>query len=86
MEYTNRDDYPKISRLLLLFNVESVRQIGKRPQWFPFDKFKYGLANQAAWSLEHIHAQHAEGLNTQFAWKEWLEQHGNLFVPERHTG
>ena len=77
LEYTNRDDYPKISRLLLLFNVESVRQIGKRTQWFPFDKFKYGLANQAAWSLEHIHAQHAEGLNTQFAWKEWLEQHGN---------
>ena len=76
LDYTNRDDYKKISRLLLLFNVESVRQNGERTQWFPFDKFKYGLDNQAAWSLEHIHAQHAEGLNTQAAWKEWLARHG----------
>lgn len=64
-------DYPKISRLLLLFNVESVRNNGAHTQWFPFDKHK----RQASWSLEHIHAQHAEGMNKKEEWREWLSSH-----------
>lgn len=68
-----RDD-AKIHRLLLLFNVESVRQNGKNTQWFPFSKFKFD-AGKAKWSLEHIHARNSERMRTQEAWKEWLRLH-----------
>lgn len=64
------NDWDAIRRLLLLFNVESVRCNGARTQWFPFDQFK-----REAWSLEHIHAQHSEGLKDQKSWREWLALH-----------
>ena len=41
LSYEKPLDYRKISTLLLLFNVESVRRNGENSQWFPFDKFKY---------------------------------------------
>lgn len=75
MTYEKPQDYARISRLLLLFNVESVRQNGENTQWFPFDKFKGNQAGKAPWSLEHIHAQQSEALRTQEAWKEWLSLH-----------
>lgn len=61
--------------LLLLFNVESVRQNGQNSEWFPFDKFKYNCGNKVVWSLEHIHAQQSEVMRTQEVWKEWLKLH-----------
>lgn len=64
------NDWDAIRRLLLLFNVESVRCNGAGTQWFPFDQFK-----REAWSLEHIHAQHSEGLKDQKSWREWLALH-----------
>lgn len=67
-------DNSKIHRLLLLFNVESVRKNGEQTQWFPFDKFKFGTG-KAKWSLEHIHARNSERMRTQEAWKEWLRLH-----------
>ena len=75
LSYEKKTDYDNISRLLLLFNVESVRQNGACTQWFPFDKFKYEKGRKVAWSLEHIHAQQSEGMRTQDAWKKWLELH-----------
>ena len=75
LSYTVSYDYKRISRLLLLFNVESVRRAGAHTQWFPFDKFKYDRKGKVAWSLEHIHAQQSEGLRTQELWKQWLELH-----------
>lgn len=75
LSYEKKTDYDNISRLLLLFNVESVRQNGAKTQWFPFDKFKYDKGRKVAWSLEHIHAQQSEGMRTQEVWKEWLELH-----------
>ena len=75
LSYEKPLDYKKISTLLLLFNVESVRQNGEHTQWFPFDRFKYDERGRIAWSLEHIHAQQSEGLRTQEMWKEWLESH-----------
>lgn len=75
LSYENRQDYDKISRLLLLFNVESVRQNGAKTQWFPFEKFKISSDSNVSWSLEHIHAQQSEGLNKQELWKEWLTLH-----------
>ena len=75
MRYDKKQDYKRISILLLLFNVESVRQNGEHTQWFPFDKFKLGNQGSVSWSLEHIHAQQSEGLRTQEMWKEWLTLH-----------
>lgn len=63
-------DRPYIERLLLLFNVESVRTLDEGRQWFPFDKHK-----ASNWSLEHIHAQHSQGLQTNEKRKRWLEDH-----------
>ena len=61
------DDYLLIYNLLILFNVESVRQNGEETMWFPFDKLK-----QQDWTLEHIHAQRSESMNRQDLWLEWL--------------
>ena len=75
LSYEKSADYSKISRLLLLFNVESVRQIDDCTQRFPFDRFKYRNSSKVIWSLEHIHAQQSEGLRTQEQWKEWIGLH-----------
>ena len=75
LSYEKVLDYKRISTLLLLFNVESVRLNGEHSQWFPFDKFKFDNKGKAAWSLEHIHAQQSEGMRTQEMWKEWLQLH-----------
>ncbi len=70
MSYEVFADYKKIAKLLLLFNVESTRKNGKESMWFPFYKYKKGK-----WSIEHIHAQHSEGMKTVKEWKEWLGLH-----------
>lgn len=75
LSYENALDYERLRRLLLLFNVESVRTSAEGTQRFPFDKFKFGRSGEETWSLEHIHAQQSEGLRTQEAWKEWLKLH-----------
>lgn len=75
LSYENSLDRKKITTLLLLFNVESVRRNGEHTQWFPFDKHKFGKNGKVVWSLEHIHAQQSEGLRTQEMWKEWLKLH-----------
>ncbi|MDR1775781.1 MAG: DUF262 domain-containing protein [Actinomycetes bacterium] len=75
LSYEKPLDYKRISTLLLLFNVESVRQTDGKAQRFPFDKFKHGNGNNVKWSLEHIHAQQSEGMKTQEVWKMWLELH-----------
>lgn len=69
LSYDRTLDQEKIHRLLLLFNVESIRR-QEDMQRFPFFRFKSN-----AWSLEHIHAQHSEGMRTQEKWKLWLEHH-----------
>jgi len=56
---------------LLLFNVETIRQKSDETMRFPFDKHK----KQENWSLEHIHAQQSQGLNTRDKWVEWLNLH-----------
>lgn len=75
LTYEKTIDQKRITTLLLLFNVESVRRNGEHSQWFPFDKYKYGTGGKVTWSLEHIHAQQSEGLQTQEMWKEWLRLH-----------
>ena len=80
LSYETHRDYTKIGRLLLLFNVESVRQNGEQTQWFPFEKFKFQRSGQVAWSLEHIHAQQSEGMKKKEDWKEWLRLHLSSIV------
>ncbi len=70
LSYENKTDYGFIERLLLLFNVETIRQKSDETMRFPFDKHK-----QEDWSLEHIHAQQSEGLNKKEQWVEWLNLH-----------
>lgn len=73
LSYESATDYPKIRKLLLLFNVISVMKNGEQTQWFPFDKFKFDKDSRTGWSLEHIHAQQSQGLKTQNDWFEWLK-------------
>lgn len=70
LSYDNEKHKTYIERLLLLFNVESMRTLDDGKQWFPFDKHK-----DAMWSLEHIHAQHSQGLETNEKIKQWLNAH-----------
>jgi len=74
-DWNYNDDKDKIQRLLLLFNVESVRQNGESSQWFPFDKFKFDNERKSSWSLEHIHAVKSQRKGTQEIWRDWLELH-----------
>lgn len=64
-------DYEKhrrqCERLLLLFNVETVRLLDHSSERYPFDSHK-----KERWSLEHIHAQNAEPLKTDSEWRSWL--------------
>lgn len=75
LDYDKEKDKNDIQRLLLLFNIESVRKNGEETQWFPFNKFKFRENGKTVWSLEHIHAQQSEGMKTIDAWKEWLTLH-----------
>lgn len=64
-----RRHYDEISRLLLLFNVESIIKEDVY-QRFPFSKY-----NTLEWSLEHIHAQNSQGLKTKETQLLWIKKH-----------
>lgn len=69
LNYENHKDF--IHTLLLLFNVETIRQKRDEDIRFPFERYK----NEGTWSLEHIHAQNSESLKTNQEWKDWLILH-----------
>ena len=60
----------KTSRVLLLMNSETVRRNTNSSERYSFDAHAKRL-----WSLEHIHAQQSEGLNTVEQWTAWLTEH-----------
>lgn len=70
-----QSDYKIIERILLLFNVESIRAKNDHSSRFPFSDHK-----KAIWSLEHIHAQNSQGLNRKAYQLEWLENHRKSLV------
>ncbi len=83
-DWTYENNREQIRRLLLLFNVESVRKNGKPDEkkppikgayWFPFDKFKFVDSKKSRWSLEHINAVQPQEKGKQENWREWLELH-----------
>ena len=57
----------KCERLLLLFNVLSVDILEHGNERYPF-----ATHHKEKWSLEHIHAQAAQPLNGEIAWRAWL--------------
>ena len=80
------EDDKMIRRLLLLFNIESVRQTDDHSQWFPFDKYKFDKGSKVNWSLEHIHAQHSEPLKNHKDKIDWLEYHKKPLKRQKEPG
>lgn len=66
MSYEKPLEYKKISKLLLLFNVESVRKNGAHTQWFPFDKFKDCEDNKA--EIEYSDMPHESDKGNKISW------------------
>lgn len=72
LDYEEKTKKEDIHKILLLFNIISMMDIKDESVRFPFDKYK---ENGKQWSLEHIHAQNAENLNTNEEQIEWLKLH-----------
>jgi Protein of unknown function DUF262/Protein of unknown function (DUF1524) len=61
----------KTSRVLFLMNVETIRQREHSSERYSFKEHTRGR-----WSLEHIHAQSAEGISrSRSQWATWLNLH-----------
>lgn len=75
LNYEVSTDYNKIGNVLLLFNIESIRNSENINDFYPF-KFHKDLK----WSFEHIHAQNSEGLDKtkKESWLKWLNYHLTL--------
>lgn len=75
LSYDSNSDYRKIEKILLLFNVESIRFNKSITEFYPFRFHK-----DTNWSLEHIHAQNSDSLDKtkKDPWLKWLEYHKNL--------
>jgi len=80
------NDYCKLKKLLLLFNVISVLKSGSETQWFPFDKLKSKKDGKPVWSLEHIHARESQGLVKEEEWKEWIRLHLPFIKAQQEKG
>lgn len=79
LSYENKTDYLQIEKLLLLFNVETIRQKQDEFMRFSFERHK-----KENWSLEHIHAQNSDGLNKDEARKRWLIDHKKALTALNH--
>lgn len=69
LSYEKDKDKALISKLLLLFNVMSILNNGV------YQRFPFGKYNTTEWSLEHIHAQQSQGLQSTEIQKQWLKMH-----------
>ncbi len=72
LRFDNTGDKEKIARVLLLHNLEKIRQNKHNLEFFPFQIYK-----NITRSLEHIHAQNIEDMdpNNKELWKAWLQEH-----------
>ena len=64
-----------LKSILFFFNVESTR-LAQTQDNFPFELYK-----NEKWTLEHIHAQNSERIdsNNRDKWKEWIDAHIKAF-------
>lgn len=75
LSYESPKDKERIRDVLLLFNILTVMNKTSAYSRFPFDSY-----NKNAWSIEHIHAQNAEGIrNRKELWLSWLDEHIRSF-------
>lgn len=71
LSYQDNVDSVYIRDVLLLFNIMTVMEKSNAYSRFPFDSY-----NKNKWSLEHIHAQNADGLgNDKSLWLNWIDEH-----------
>ena len=70
LTYSSRRTSKRASDVLLLMNVETIRGMTDS-----FERYSFRAHAAGDWSLEHIHAQNAEPLNTAEQWTEWLRSH-----------
>lgn len=70
LNYNNHQ--PLIHRILTLFNVLTVQSMADKTRRYSFHHHKNV---NGGWSLEHIHAQKSETLNTEKQWTEWIYLH-----------
>jgi hypothetical protein len=75
LSYENAAGREKATQALLLMNVETIRKMQHSSERYSFRAHAAG-----AWSLEHIHAQNAEALNTAQQWSSWLRLHRDALV------
>lgn len=76
-----QDGKSDIHRVLALFNIITVMNSDRRMHRYPFMLHK----NQDCWSLEHIHAQKSDGLNTVKEWRSWLEAHNEVLKDSKNS-
>ncbi len=69
------ENYGAITNVLLLFNIITELNNTESNSRFPFNRYKGNGDKKFKWSLEHIHAQHSEGLTTNAQWVSWLNAH-----------
>ena len=76
LDYTYKDDYNMLKRVLFLYNLETTYKQGL--EFFPFERYK-----DYEWTLEHIHAQNSERIDHSIKdkWVEWFDE--NKKVLER---
>lgn len=70
LSYEEAADQRKIHNILLLFNVLTTMKEDGGIHRFPFSQYRGEV-----WSLEHIHAQQSQGINTEDGYRKWLESH-----------
>lgn len=75
LRFDNTAHKEKIAHVLLLHNLEKIRQNKHNHEYFPFQIYK-----SITKSLEHIHAQNIEDMNPndKELWKAWLNEHFTL--------
>lgn len=75
LSYESAAGREKASQALLLMNVETIRKMQHSSERYSFRAHAAGT-----WSLEHIHAQNAEALNTSEQWSSWLRLHRDALI------
>lgn len=78
LDYERDGDRTKLARVLLLMNVLTVAALPSSSERYSFARHRSGT-----WSLEHIHAQHAQGLTKAEQWRGWLSLHGDALAKLR---
>ena len=75
-ELTYTEDAELCRRVLLLMNVETIRKQADSSERYPFWQHREDKGNiKRRWTLEHIHAQHSDGLDKKDRKIDWLTQH-----------